>query len=105
MPSPAQTARNAGTGLGQVGRVIRSWFGLRTKYGTTGTTIDKEWSKDRLLKGLGATKREDFVSGLVQKRHPGKGTISATCWRWQEKVHFCVLNKLHKILLTLEDSK
>lgn len=24
-----------------------------------------------------------------------KGTASVACWKWQEKVHFCVLNKLH----------
>lgn len=68
-------------------------------YGNSGP--DKVWDKDFWSR----SNQENFKLGYVWKRHLSKGTASVACRRWKEKIHFCVLNKLHNILLTLEDSK
>lgn len=62
---------------------------------------DKVWDKDFCSR----SNQESFRLGCGQKRHLSKGTASVAFRRWQEKVHFWALNKLHNILLTLEDSK
>lgn len=62
---------------------------------------NKVWDKDFWSR----SNQESFRLGCGQKRHLSKGPVSVAFRNWQEKFHFFVLNKLHSILLTLEDSK
>lgn len=72
------------------------------RVGTHGNSgPDQVWDKDFWSR----SNQESSRLGCGQKRHLSKGTASVAFRRWQEKFQFRVLNKLHNIPLTLEDSK